>query len=170
MIVAILICCSCQQNSRHDIHRIVLATGDCYGRCPLQVVDIDDVGNMRYYGGQYADSSGYFRGKVTRRFLDSLNQQLESIGFRQLDSSYEHSVDDQSTEIFIFYGKDQVKHIRGQSASLPNAYGQVFYKLLHQSLTFPLIRTQDTFEFPTTVQHGPPPPTRDTIRFVPPRQ
>ena len=154
-------------NNRQDneINRIVFATGGCYGTCPIQSIDIDSTLTFKYHGVKYTDKKGFYTGVVTNGFWDTLNIKLESINYKQLDTAYDHSVDDLSTEIFIYY-KGKVKHIYGQSASLPDSVMSVYDWLLKSIRTLDLKTTQDSLIFPTIIEK--PLPMPENIKFVPP--
>ena len=145
----------------------MFATGGCYGTCPIQAIDIDSTLAFKYHGIEYTDKKGFYTGVVTSDFWDTLNIKLESINYKKLDTAYNHSVDDLSTEIFIYY-KDTVKHIYGQSASLPDSVMTVYGWLLNSMRTFELKTTQDSLTFPTVIEKPlPPPPMPENIKFIP---
>lgn len=158
---------SSKEARKNEINRIVFATGGCYGRCPVQTIDIDSTLAFRYHGVKYADTTGFYVGTVTQEFWDSLNMKFESINYKQLDSSYEHSVDDLSTEVFIYYG-DKVKHIHGQSMSLPDSVMTVYRWLLKSMRHLELKTTTDSLVFPTIIEKPLPiPPMPDNVKPVP---
>jgi hypothetical protein len=112
---------------------------------------------------------GYYAGKITEAFWDTLNIKLEQIKYKKLDTSYQRSFDDQSLEIFIHYG-NKVKHIKAQSASLPENVGNAFYYIVNSYKTIKLKATKDTFKFESTIQWpiGPPMPDIRRVKFSPP--
>lgn len=147
----------------------MFATGGCYGTCPIQAIDIDSTLTFKYHGIEYTDKKGFYTGVVTSGFWDTLNIKLESINYKQLDTAYVHSYDDLSTEVFIYYNS-KVKHIYGQSASLPDSVMTVYNWLLESMRTFELKRTQDSLPFQTRIQKPLPPPPKSTLKFIPPTE
>jgi hypothetical protein len=134
--------------------------------------------SYKYYGGETPflsspDGSpdgklkGYYSGKITQSFWDTLNIKLEQIKYKQLDSSYENSVDDQSLEIFIHYD-NKVKHIKAQSASLPENVASVFYYIANSYKVIKPKSTKDTFKFESTTQGPLPIPDIKQVKFPPP--
>jgi len=115
-----------RERRKNQITKVCFATGGCYGNCPFLAVEIDSSLNYKFYGGKYADKPGYFTGKVSRGFWDTLNIKFERINYKQLDTSYEHSHDDLSTETVLYFDK-QRKHIYGQSESFPDSVRSVLY-------------------------------------------
>lgn len=146
------------RSRKNEIVKVCFATGGCYGCCPFLAIEIDSSLNYKFYGGEYADTNGYFTGKVSQGFWDTLNIKFESINFKQLDTSYEHSVDDLLTETILYFD-GQNKHIYGRSASLPDSVMTVFRWLMNSYKTVTLTRTTNIeIPFETKIQNPPPPP------------
>lgn len=170
LILTLFLGCDSKNNvPKNEIKRIVFATGGCYGTCPIQAIDIDSKLTFNYHGIEYTDKKGFYKGVVTSGFWDTLNFKLESINYKQLDTIYDRSSDDLSTEIFIYYN-DKVKHIYGQSASLPDSVMNVYDWLLKSMGTFELKKTKDSLTFYTRIQKPLPPPPIQTLRFTPPTE
>jgi hypothetical protein len=153
--------CHKQDRRTNDITKIELATGDCFGPCQLTAVSIDSNLRYNYYGGeipypkQEPDTTkiyGYFKGNVSKAFWDTLNRKLNEIHYEQLDSAYQHSVDDQSLEVLIYY-KGNTKHITAQSASLPDKVRQTFYWIAESYKKTKLSHVKDTITFHTRIQN-----------------
>jgi hypothetical protein len=169
-ILTLFFACDNKNDRReNEIKRIVFATGGCYGTCPIQAIDIDNTLALKYHGIEYTDKIGFYTGVVTSGFWDTLNIKLESVNYKQLDSMYDRSSDDLSTEIFIYYN-DKVKHIYGQSASLPDSVMTVYDWLLKSMRTFELKQAQDSLTFQTRIQKPLPPPPIPTLKFIPPTE
>lgn len=168
-ILTLFISCDNNKHGRqNEIKRVVFATGGCYGHCPIQAIEIDSSLKFKYHGVEYTDSIGFFVGNITNDFWDTLNFKFENINYKQLDSSYEHSVDDLSTEIYIYYN-NKVKHIHGQSASLPDSVMTVYLWLMKEIKLLKMQPINDSLTFPTIVEKPlPMPPMPKNFKFVPP--
>lgn len=140
------------QRRQNEINRIVFATGGCPGTCPVQAIDIDSKLTVKYHGIQYTDTIGFYVGQYTNDLWDTLNLKFESINYRHLDSMYQHSADDQSTEIYIYYNDNQVKHVYGQELSLPDSVMTVYKWLMTSIKQTKLTQTKDSLIFPTRIQ------------------
>lgn len=171
IILVALFGCSPNKKSyqQNVINRIVFATGGCFGTCPIQVIDIDSSLTFKYHGVEYTNNLGFYNGKITNGLWDTLNLKLESIKYRQLRASYDHSVDDLSTELYIFYDGNKVKHISGQSASLPDSVMTVYQWLLTSIKKLKFKRTTDSLVFPTQIEKHIPGLEVDHIKFPPPK-
>jgi hypothetical protein len=140
-----------ESHRQNTINRIVFATNGCFGTCPIQTIDIDSSLNFKYHGIQHVDNKGFYLGKITKGFWDTLNIKFENIKYRQLDTSYEHTVDDLSTELYVYHNKNKVKYIRGQSISLPDNVREVYYWLLISIKHLKFQKTTDSLVFPIHV-------------------
>lgn len=180
LILAIVALSSCGRPTqrKNEITKIEIAAGGCFGPCQLTVVSIDGSLDYRYFGGEtpfFLSSKeankgklkGYYSGKVSQGYWDTLNIKLEHINYKQLDSSYQHSIDDQSLEVIIHYG-NKIKHVKAQSASLPDSVAQVFYDVINSYKIIKPKPTRDTFKFESTVLRPVPLPDMREVKFPPP--
>ncbi|MVN23559.1 hypothetical protein GO621_18725 [Mucilaginibacter sp. HMF7410] len=169
ILVTLFGCSANKKDYRQNvINRIVFATGGCFGTCPIQVIDIDSSLTFKYHGVENTNNIGFYSGRITNGFWDTLNLKLESIKYRQLDTSYEHSVDDLSTELYVYSDGNNVKHISGQSASLPDSIMTVYRWLLTSIKQLKFERTTNNFIFPTLTEKPLPKSTIDHVKFPPP--
>lgn len=169
IIISILVLffgCDSKHGRQNEIKRVVFATGGCFGECPIQAIDIDSSLAVKYHGVQFTDSVGFFIGNISTDSWDSLNIMIENINYKELDSSYENSIDDLSTEIYIYYN-NSVKHITGQSASLPDSVLTVYRWLMTEIKKLKIQPSKDTLTFPTMVEK-PLRITLEKIKFIPP--
>ncbi|HRO74643.1 MAG TPA: DUF6438 domain-containing protein [Crocinitomicaceae bacterium] len=168
LIVILFIGCEQKNHERNnEITRIVFATGGCYGTCPIQAIDIDSTLNFNYHGVRYTRKKGFYTGVVTKGFWDTLNMKLENINFKELDTTYEYSVDGLSTEIFIYYN-NKVKHIHGEYSDLPDSVRIVYDWLLTSIGTFKFKPTQKRLTFPTIIQKPMEELMPENIEFISP--
>jgi len=145
-----------------DITRICFASGGCFGSCPVLALEIDSSLSYKYYGESFAKPRGCYAGKVTRSFWDSLTTKLEYIGYKNLDSAYNNSVDDIATATIIYYHGGK-KHIYAQSESLPDSVWAVIEDIYRSYRQVKLTPVADTIEFerhmlPILLLTVPPPP------------
>lgn len=159
---------ACNDNSQkintrnNEIQKISFAIGGCYGTCPFLAIEIDRTLTYKFYGGRYTDKEGYYKGTVTQTFWDSLNIKLEQVNFKQLDTSYNFTVDDMSIESYITFGRT-TRSINGQEMSMPDSLRQVFYWIEKSYKNLHLTQV-DTLIFDTKIQYGLgliPPPSSD---------
>jgi len=108
------IACNKTVHKKSEITGIEFATGNCFGPCQLTAIRIDSSLKYQFYGGWAPDPDptvpihrnfikGYYNGRVSKPLWDSLTAHLRKINYRKLDTSYDHSADDQSLELIIHY-------------------------------------------------------------------
>jgi len=148
IIAVVMVFSSCKKEIQrnNEISKIRLLTGTCYGRCPVQVIEIDENLTVKYIGEEDAERKGYFIGKINKKTWDSINIKLENAHYKQLDTVYSHSVDDPSTILEITYGT-HFKTIRAQFTSLPENMQILYEWLITKIEKTPLEKTQDTIGF-----------------------
>lgn len=159
-------CANRQQVSvrNNKIKQIFFATGGCYGQCYYLAIEIDSALNYYFQGNKYTNKLGTFRGKISQPFWDTLNIKFENIQFEKLDTSYEHSTDDLSTEIIICY-ENHRKHIIGQSSSLPPELLKIYEWLI---LSEKAIDLKPVFQ--TSIQNPHEPrPLKNELKVSPPK-
>lgn len=167
LILVLIIGCNGKNNKQdNEIKRIVFATGGCFGNCPIQSIDIDSTLKFKYHGIRYTDKMGFYFGSVTRGFWDTLNIKLKTLNYKQLDTIYDDSVDDLSTEIFIYY-HDKVKHIDGQETSLPDSVMTFYDWLINSIMKLEMKPSKDSLTFPTKIEKSVLIP--ESIKFIPPQ-
>jgi hypothetical protein len=140
----------------NEIIKVEMVTGYCFGTCRPTVTIVDSALHYQFYGGEVihfkiepqpkGELVGYYKAKVSRKFWDSLTTKLDDINYKWLDTTYTHTIDDQSLEIFIWYN-NKVKHIRAQSASLPGNVRETLYWIGNSYKTVKPSATRDTFKF-----------------------
>lgn len=162
-ILSLLSVYSCNYGKRYsEITKIEIATGSCFGPCQPTITSIDSSLKYYFFGDNIPFELksntvkgiklvGHYSGKVSKEFWDTLNIKMESINYKNLDTSYNHSIDDQSLEVFIHYG-DKIKHIRAQSGSLPDNVANVFYYVIYSYKTIKLKPIKDTIRFESEAQ------------------
>jgi len=146
----------------NEITKVEFATGGCFGSCPLTATSVDSSLHYKYYSGGIIpvwgnkppkdDYNGYYTGTISRGLWDSIIIKLNGIHYKQLDTVYNHSVDDESFELIVHY-RNGIKHIHAQSFSLPNNAREVFYWIANCYKSIKLKQIQDTLKFETTIQH-----------------
>jgi hypothetical protein len=152
-----ILACNKSSKSEGEISKIEIVTGRCFGPCQSTVVSIDSTLAYKYYGGGVSmvfrnDTSnkrklkGYYSAKISQAYWDELKTKFEDIDYKQLDTSYQNSIDDQSLEVFIHYG-NKLKHITARSASLPEDAAKVFYYVINSYKTIKPKPSRDTFSF-----------------------
>ena len=171
LLIVIATTFSCNDKSlkfqrQNEIYKIAFATGGCYGECPIQVFSTDSSLIVKYQGIKYTDHNGSYIGRIDRTLFDTINIKFENVNFKQLDTIYSGTVDDLSTEMFIYYGA-KIKRITSPLSDLPDSVQVLYNWLLKTQKKFVLAKTKDSLKFETKIEKGLP-PIMETIKFTPP--
>lgn len=103
---------------KNGITKVSLALEGCLGKCQSLNIEIDSSLQYNYYGGAYANKPGGYTGRIDADSWETLNKKFEAGNFRQLDSAYLQTDDDQETDLIIYFN-GQRKHIRAAYSDLP---------------------------------------------------
>lgn len=178
IVTAAILFSACKQSSYSGkdghIKSVQLTSGGCFGPCQRTITYLDSNLVFKFYGDEISFSLpakarkeylyGFYKGNINREFWDSLTTKLENIQFRNLDTVYAHSVDDQSFDLIIHYD-DTVKYVRAHDASLPDKVRKVIYWIAESHKKINLKASKDTAAFENIRRI---PKTRiDTIRLPP---
>jgi hypothetical protein len=138
--ISLIIICCCQitilgckkpVSRKNEIIKVEVATGWCFGPCQLTALSIDSSLELKYFGGRLLPGrwrktlQGYYKGRVSRLFWDSLNMKLEDIKYKKLDTNRQWVMDSQILEVIIYY-RNGVKHIKTSEGSFPDSIEKVF--------------------------------------------
>jgi hypothetical protein len=175
----LLICCclfaACRNPTKRkdQIKRIDIADGGCMKGCPAVGISIDSSLTLKYYGGYKAKFQGYYAGKVTQGFWDSLNTKLEQIRFKKLDTSSFAELDGQSAEVAVYWNK-QKRHFIRSIYEDPDSVSHVLIWIINSYKQVKLHKLTDTVKFETRYQFimppQPPKPKLDQVKFPPPKK
>ncbi len=177
--MCLLTACYRLGHANNEITKIEVETGACLGPCQLTVTSIDSSLAYRYYGGKVSSRThrpedkfkieGFYTGRVTQQFWDTLNAKLKKIDYQRLNAVYNHTVDDQGLEIIIHY-KGKIKHISAQSASLPDSVADTFYWIADSYRRVKPKKSKSPISFEVSSLYPPLPPPQKPAhpRFPPP--
>lgn len=170
LILTLFACADTHKDNKRNnqIRKVSFATGGCYGKCPFLAIEIDSSLSYKFYGGQYSDLQGFFTGKITQTFWDSLNIKLEQVNLKQLDTLYMATIDDLSIESYFTFGQIK-KPLFGHEMDFPDSVQKIFNWLMGSYKRVELTKV-DTLDFETKIQfsQGPMPPPKN-LKFTPPK-
>lgn len=150
-VLIVFLSCTTYMPRKNEITKIEIATSGCYGTCQSTAISIDNNLNYKYYGGRYASLKGYYLGKVTKGFWDTLNMKLEHIKYKQMDTTYNVNIDLPETELIIHYN-GLVKHIQSDFFRKPDSIWNVLNWLKNSYQKIKLHETKKKIQFQTKAQ------------------
>ena len=168
-----MVACHRPVEQKNEITKIEIATGYCFGHCQKTAVSIDSGLNYKYYGGDgdegdysgwIPDSAaaykksrlhGYYSGKISKTFWDTLNNRMNSIYYQRMDTAYIPANDDQLLEIIIHY-KGKIKRITGSLLGLRPKETAVFGWIINSYKEIKPSAFNGVLRFETTLQNKKP--------------
>lgn len=167
--VCLFAACNSPVAKKYEINKIEIATGGCLRGCPVIGEIIDSSLAFTYYGGYKAKFQGYYEGKVTQAFWDTLNLKLKQINFKKLDTSATLPLDGESAEV-VFYWGNHKRHVFKSIYDDPDSVSHLLIWIVNSYKRMELHKLSGIVLFETTFQFmTPPKPKRDNVKFPPPK-
>jgi hypothetical protein len=172
----LLICCAlllstCTKpvQKNNEIIKVELAESGYFfdfGKKLSTVISIDSCLNFRYYDGN--KGNGYYIGKVSLQFWDTINRKLDMINFKTLKSDKPiHDPGKGYYELIVHWKAGKRRIIR--TASLGNnLIDRTFTWLNYSCKKIKLRHVNSRIKFETTFQDSVGFPSIKDIRFPPP--
>jgi len=161
----LLIACN-RQSPESNIIKVQLVRSGAWSDYGA-AISIDSSLSYNYFSRNL--KQGYFGGKISRRFWDSLNQKFETLKFRTLETDpfAEATADGQHYDLIIYWrdGKTSVK--RAANYASLNPIDKAFQWLNKSFKTVRLHKLTSPVKFETTFGNTPPLPA-DSGEFLPP--
>lgn len=151
---------------RHnELSKIEVAVAGGMMKWPAWAVSFDDNLNCYYYGGNKAKLKGYYSGKITSGFWDTLNIKLEQNKFTQLDTSVYWPLDDQAAEAIFYWGKQKRRVFLAADDSL-NGKENVLKWIAFSYQHIKLYKMQDSVNFDVKILFSKPEFARKKIEII----
>ncbi|MDB5112754.1 MAG: hypothetical protein JWR67_3868 [Mucilaginibacter sp.] len=112
VLIFIMLSISCKKATRHnnEIIKVELARSGAWSDFGASM-SIDTSLNYKYFGDYGNVKQGYFIGKVTHKFWDTLNQKFEQIKFKTIDTNDNTNVADANYFEVIIHWKNEKRRI-----------------------------------------------------------
>jgi hypothetical protein len=170
--ILILLCfvllLSCTKPNPHinEITKVELARSGAWSDYGA-TISIDTSLNYRYYGDYGNIKQGFFTGKISEKFWDTLNQKFEQIRYKKLPVSDNAHVADVNYFELIIHWKNGKRRIQRAWGYPPDSVLSVIKWIDTSYQKVKLHQAKDTIRFEGTY-HRPMQHLFDSIRFPPP--
>jgi hypothetical protein len=174
LLFILLLLTSCHKTcaKKDFITKIEVAKGGCLRGCPITAISIDSTLTYNYFGGYKAKLQGYYTGKVTQGYWDTLNAKLKQVDFKKIDSDARYlPLDGEPGEVICYVGSSK-KHffISIYEDDTTDYKSQLFREIAYSYNHVSLYKMKDSSKFDVIFQHIiPPRPKLDQIKFPPPK-
>lgn len=171
LVLPVLLLASCRQDAKrkNGITKIELAYDG--GSMPRKgiALSMDSSLTYQYYGDEGTRKKGFYRGKISQGFWDTVNMRLEQIRYQTLDTTEKPQIPDAPYFELIIYTRNDTKHLfRHWGAATSPVLDELKWLQNSYQLT-ELQPVNDSIHFETTLQIPPPlPPIPKDFIFKPP--
>lgn len=163
VILLTLIACGQTQPNSKGISKVTVAFSGygCESECPFQVFSVDSSLTATFYGGQFADRKGYFKGTVSQATWDSIQVRFDKFIVKGIDTTKYQKTDHPNVEFFIHDGlRKHRTRFHENTGKMTNDDLDILYWFVRIGLRTEL-KTTDSLTFETTLQYSMPPKTLD---------
>jgi len=169
MVLIILITACYKPGQRNDeITKVELAESGYFfdfGQKFGTAISIDSDLNFKYYDGN--KNKGYYIGKISVQFWDTLNYKLDNIKFKTLKSDKYADSGKGYYELIVHWKAGKKRIIRLASFG-NNLIDRTFSWLNNSYKDINLQKANSPIRFETNYQNAPPNPKIDQVKFPPP--
>lgn len=165
--------CDKRWKNNYEINKIEIGAWGCMHGCPAVGLIIDSTLNLEYYGGYKAKLQGYYNGKVTQGFWDTLNLKLRQINFKKLDTSFNQLPLDAESAEAVFYWGTKKRHVFILIDDNPDSASSTIRWIINSYKHLSLQKQNKGVKFETTFQYMQPPILKspaEQVIFPPPKK
>jgi len=167
LLALLLASCKNGEHRVNEITKVELARSGAWTDFGA-VISIDSSLNYNYHGKYGNIKKGYFTGKVSPDFWDTLNQKFEQVHYKKIKPIIDsmNVVDVNYFELIIHWKNQKLRIIRVRPRETDSLMNVIFW--LDSSYTqIKLRQARSPFKFETTYQ-DPPHPQIKQVKFPPP--
>ena len=156
-----------------DFQKICLSSSLCYGDCPATAIEISSDGNIKFFGGKYSKLAGFYNGKITTGFIDTLKTQLSASIVNRENLSNVPPIDAPVCDIKIMSDIDTLD-IYGCPSDFPFRLRELYQMIMGAYMKAELKKADKPIEFETKshiydtigIEPPPPPPIHNDDFFI----
>jgi hypothetical protein len=165
--IILLMSCKKAIHQNNEITKVELARGGAWFDFGA-TISVDSSLNYKYFGDYGKVKQGYFAGKVSRQFWDTLNQKFEEVKFKTIDTNdNSHVADINYYEVIIHWGSHKRRIVRVRPRETDSIMN-VFLWLNNSYQNVKLKPVKGPLKFETTYHRPLPKPTIEHVKFPPP--
>jgi hypothetical protein len=159
VILLTLIACGQTRHDSKGISKVTVAFSGygCESECPFQAFSVDNNLTATFYGGQFADRQGYFKGTVSQAIWDSIQVRFDKFIVNGIDTTKHKKTDHPDVEFFIHDGfRKHRTRFNENTGKMTNDDLDILYWFVKIASRTDLKAT-DSLTFETTLQYPIPP-------------
>ncbi len=137
------------KNANDDFDKIIISKSPCFGSCPINDIEINENGNVVYYGGHWNLKNGFFKSKITTQKFNEIKSSFKQTNFLELNNDYSANwTDDQEVTVTFVKGNKILKTIRDYGRQSPKSFRITLEPLtyLYQKLKLSEVKSLEQFQ------------------------
>ena len=163
VILLTLIACGQTRPNNKGISKVTVAFSGygCESECPFQAFSVDSSLTATFYGGQFANKKGYFKGTVSQATWDSIQIRFDKFIVNGIDTNKCKKTDHPDVEFFIHdvFRKHRTRFNKNTGEMTSDDLDILYWFINIASRT--KLQSTDSLTFETTLQYPIPPNTMD---------
>lgn len=151
-----LIACGQTRPDSKGISRVTVAFSGygCESECPFQAFSVDSNLTATFYGGQFADRKGYFKGTISQATWDSIQVRFDKFIVKGIDTIKYKKTDHPDVEFFIHDGlRKHRTRFNENTGKMTREDLDILYWFVKISSRTDL-KSSDSLTFETTLQYS----------------
>jgi hypothetical protein len=143
-----------EQKKRNSIKKVTVAFSGfgCESECPFQVLSVDKDLKASYYGGQFAENYGYYKGQFSQSIWDSITTRFEKFYNKGIDTTEYFKTDHPNVEFYITDSLG-IKYFKENTGKMADTDLRILYWFIKLSSQTKTLKPCDSLIFETTLQY-----------------
>ncbi|HAD34441.1 MAG TPA: hypothetical protein DCF44_08080 [Chitinophagaceae bacterium] len=163
VILLTFIACGQTRPDSKGISKVTVAFSGygCESECPFQAFSVDNNLSAIFYGGQFADRNGYFKGTVSQATWDSIQVRFDKFIVKGIETTKYKKTDHPEVEFFVHdsFRKHRTRFNENTGKMTKEDLDILYWFVNIASRTY--LKATDSLTFETTLQLSIPPKTSD---------
>lgn len=157
-ILFLLLACGQNANEKrtkgNSIEKVTVAFSGfgCEGKCPFQALSVNNKFDAFYYGGQFAETKGYYKGRFTQPIWNSIQTRFDKLYYKGIDTTKQFKADLPFVEFYIT-GDQGKKYFRENAGKMTNEDVNVLYWFIRLRSKAQGLEKCDSLPFETALQY-----------------
>jgi hypothetical protein len=112
-----------KENENENFDKIIISKSPCFGSCPINDIEINENGEIYYYGAHYNSKNGYFKSKINSNEFNEIKESLKKTNYLNLEDKYSANwTDDQEVSVTFVKDNKIIKTITDYGRQSPKLF------------------------------------------------
>lgn len=144
-----------KENENENFDKVIISKSPCFGRCPINDIEINENGEIYYYGAHYNSKNGYFKSKINSDEFNEFEESLKKANFLNLKDNYSANwTDDQEVNVTFVKDNKILKSINDYGRQSPKYFRINIEPLTYLYQKLKLVENKTIKEFQNINYYG----------------